>query len=59
VSDPATRQDIKDAIAELKQWMLEREITTIRWAVGLFFGIQLSYFAITLGVVYFALAHSR
>jgi hypothetical protein len=57
MSEPATKQDVKDAVSELKQWILEREVTTIRWAVGLFLGIQLSYFALTLGVVYFAVAH--
>jgi hypothetical protein len=57
MNEAATKQDLKDAIAELRQWMLEREVTTIRWAVGLFFAIQLSYFALTLGVVYFAVAH--
>ena len=50
-NDPATKQDIQD----LKQWMLEREIASIRWFVS----TQLAYVVITLGAVYFMLQHLR
>lgn len=43
--EPATKADLK----ELKQWMLEREIASIRWFVG----TQLAYVVITLGAMYF------
>ena len=52
--DPATKQDveraIKEAISDLKLYVVERESSWLKWVVG----IQISYFAITLGVVYFA-----
>jgi hypothetical protein len=53
MNDPATRQDIADLETKLKQWFLEREIASIRWFVG----TQITYFAMTLGAVYFLLKH--
>jgi hypothetical protein len=50
--DPATKQDLQDAVSALKQWMLEREVQSIRWFVG----TQLAYVVITLGAMYFMLA---
>jgi len=54
--DPATKQDIEAAerrlekkLDELKAWMLDREIASIRWLVG----TQIAYFVITLGAMYF------
>jgi uncharacterized membrane protein YjdF len=49
MSDPATKEDLKENIQQLRQWMLEREVKTIRWMVG----TQVAYFAITLSAVYF------
>jgi hypothetical protein len=49
--DPVTRADLKEEIQLLRQWMLEREVQTIRWLVG----TQIVYFAITLSAVYFLL----
>jgi hypothetical protein len=48
--EPATKQDIQ----ELKEWMLIREVKSIRWMVG----TQIAYFAITLSAIYF-LIHFR
>lgn len=48
--EPATKQDLKDAISELKLYVWERESAAIKWVMG----IQLTYFALVLGVVYFA-----
>jgi hypothetical protein len=45
MSEPATKDDIK----ELKNFILEREVASIRWFVG----TQVAYFAITLSAVYF------
>ena len=45
--DPATKDDLKD----LRQWLLEREVASIRWFVG----SQLAYVVITLGAMYFML----
>jgi hypothetical protein len=49
--DPATKADLKDLERDLKQWMLERDVTSIRWFVG----TQLAYVIITLGAMYFML----
>lgn len=47
----ATKQDIN----ELKTWILEREVTAIRWFVTM----QLTYVLMTLGGVYFMLQHFK
>lgn len=52
--DSATKQDLQDAISDLKIWMMDREVKSIRWFIGIFASIQISYFALTLIVVYFA-----
>jgi hypothetical protein len=49
--EPATKQDI----TELKQWMLDREVSSIRWFVA----TQITYFVITLGAIYFMLQHFK
>lgn len=46
--EPATRQDIKDAIGELKLYVVERESAWIKWIIG----IQISYFVITISVAF-------
>ena len=46
-----TKQDLESAISALKVWIVERENAWIKWVIG----IQLSYFVVTLGLVYFAL----
>jgi len=62
--DPATKQDLDRAIEgaerrletkidQLKSWMLEREVASIRWFVG----TQVAYFVITLGAMYFIAGH--
>jgi hypothetical protein len=51
--EQATKQDI----TELKQWILEREVTTIRWSLALLVGTQITYFIVTLGAMYFMLQH--
>ena len=47
--DPATKQDLTDLKNELKQWMLEREVASIRWFVT----TQLTYAVLTIGAMYF------
>ena len=58
MSDPATKDDIDQAeqrierkLDGLKQWMVEREVQSVRWFVG----TQVTYFVITLGAMYFML----
>jgi hypothetical protein len=57
--EPATKHDVEGAerrlekrIDELKAWMLDREVASIRWFVG----TQLAYVVITLTAMYFMLA---
>lgn len=45
----ATKGDLKEAIADLKIYILDRELKAIRWFVIL----ELSYFSITLASVWF------
>jgi hypothetical protein len=64
--EPATKQDLDSAIEgaerriekkldELKAWMLDREVASIRWFVG----TQVAYFVITLGAMYFIAGHVK
>jgi len=48
---PATKSDITD----LRQFIVEREIVSLRWMVGL----QITYFFGTLAAVWFMLAHYK
>jgi hypothetical protein len=52
--EPATRQDIKDAISELKLFVVDRENSWIKWILG----IQITYFVITITVAFVA-AHIK
>jgi hypothetical protein len=54
--DPVTKLDLENAerrlekkLDDLKTWLLEREVQSIRWFVG----TQIAYFVITLGAMYF------
>jgi len=49
--EPATKADLDHLEQRLKQWMVEREVQSIRWFVG----TQVTYFIITLGAMYFML----
>jgi len=44
-------QALKDLERDLKAFILERELKSLRWSVG----IQIAYFSITLAAVYFLL----
>ena len=46
--DPATKQDLVNAINELKLYVVEREIAWLKWIVG----IQISYLVITVSVAF-------
>jgi hypothetical protein len=52
---PATKRDLQDAIAELKIWILKREMG-IAFA---FLGVQITYFFGTLASLWFMLAHYK
>ena len=55
MSEPVTKEDLHDLERDLKRFILEREVSAIRWFVGTFVGIQIAYFSITLAAVYFLL----
>ncbi len=54
---PLTRSDLVSVLHEmerdLKQFILEREIVSMRWMLG----IQITYFGITLAAVWFMVSH--
>jgi hypothetical protein len=52
MNEPATKEDLKELERDLKQFILEREVQSIRWFVG----TQIAYFAITLSAVWFMLS---
>jgi hypothetical protein len=49
MNEPATKDDVKEAVRDLRLFILDREVKSIRWMVG----TQIAYFAITLSAVYF------
>jgi len=58
--EPATKQDLdvierrlEKKLDELKAWMLDREVASIRWFVG----TQLVYVVILVGAMYFIAGH--
>ena len=57
MNEPATKEDVQNAIGELRLALIDREVKSIRWFIATFLGAQIAYFAITLGAVYFMLAH--
>ena len=52
--EPATKQDVKAAIDELKLYLVDRENAWIKWVLG----IQITYFVITITVAFIA-AHIK
>jgi hypothetical protein len=62
MSDPATKQDLESVerrlekkLDELKSWLLDREVASIRWFVG----TLLAYVVLVIGAVYFIVQHVR
>jgi hypothetical protein len=58
MTDPMTKQDGLDLESRLRDFIRDREVQSIRWFVGVFAGIQITYFAITLGAVWFIVGHA-
>ena len=58
MNEPATKEDVQNAIGELRLALIDREVKSIRWFIATFLGAQIAYFAITLSAVYF-LIHFR
>lgn len=57
MSEPATKQDVQDLERDLKAFILEREVSSLRWLIGIFGALQVTYFFGTLGMVYFLITH--
>jgi hypothetical protein len=55
--EPVTKQDLKDLERDLKAFMLDREIKSIRWFIGVFGALQVTYFFGTLAMVNFLITH--
>jgi hypothetical protein len=55
MNEPATKYDLHLAILEIKNFVVEREVTAIRWIITL----QITYFFGTLAAVWFMLAHYK
>jgi hypothetical protein len=51
--EPITKRDLEDLKRDLETFILERELKTLRWTVG----IQIAYFSITFASVYFLITH--
>lgn len=54
-TDPATKYDLQLAIHDLREFILVREASWLRWIVTL----QITYFFGTLAAVWFMLAHYK
>jgi hypothetical protein len=50
-------REVRNEIRELKAFILEREISAIRWFIGIFGALQVTYFFGTLAMVYFLISH--
>lgn len=46
---------LEKKLDELKSWLLDREVVSIRWFVG----TQLAYVVMVIGAVYFIVQHVR
>jgi hypothetical protein len=55
MNESATKQDLKDAIADLKLTIVERENSWLKWLVG----FQLTYFAVTIAAMFFIVEHLK
>jgi hypothetical protein len=55
--EAATKQDLMDLERDLKAFMLDREIKSIRWFIGVFGALQVTYFFGTLAMVNFLITH--
>jgi hypothetical protein len=51
------KQDLKDLERDLKAFILEREISAMRWFIGIFGALQVTYFFGTMAMVYFLISH--
>jgi hypothetical protein len=52
-------QALKDLERDLKAFILEREVSSIRWLISIFGALQVTYFFGTLAMVYFLISHQK
>lgn len=59
--EPITKTEFHQALADLKRdlenFILDREIKSIRWFIGVFGALQVTYFFGTMALVYFLITH--
>ena len=54
---PATKRDLRELERDIKAFILEREVSSIRWFISIFGALQVTYFFGTLAMVYFLITH--
>jgi hypothetical protein len=63
MNEPITKQDLSNALKDLerdlKAFILEREVSSIRWLISIFGALQVTYFFGTLAMVYFLISHAQ
>jgi hypothetical protein len=63
MNEPITKQDLanslKDLERDLKAFILEREVSSIRWLISIFGALQVTYFFGTMAMVYFLISHGQ
>jgi hypothetical protein len=52
-------QALSDLERDLKAFILDREIKSIRWFIGVFGALQVTYFFGTMVMVYFLITHAK
>jgi hypothetical protein len=52
-------QALKDLERDLKAFILEREVSSIRWLISIFGALQVTYFFGTMAMVYFLISHAQ
>ena len=58
MGEPVTIEDLHKLEHDLKEFIRDRELSSIRWFIGVFAGLQVTYFFGTLAMVYFLITHS-
>jgi len=55
----ATKRDLSELEGDIKRFIVEREVNSIRWFIGVFGALQVTYFFGTLAMVYFLITNIR
>jgi len=57
ISKTEFHQALADLERDLKAFILEREVSSIRWLISIFGALQVTYFCGTMAMVYFLISH--